>query len=197
NWIQEGKRYGFPWRFGIFDNPQQFPAYDPSKDKHLNPDFVAVQRGTYANDPSYPAAPGGFTDPVTNLGPAAAQYRADDGSQHDAAAEAKPLNTFTPHRSPLGLVFATDAGLPADLQPAAGGLSAFLTSWGSAGGTLTDKGQDLLHLSLTKDGDHYSAITTQIGRDFKNPIDAVMIGTKLYILEFGGDGAIWEITFGQ
>ena len=102
NWIQPGQRYGFPWRFGTSDNPQQFPTYNPDTDKHLNHDFVAVQRGTYDNDPTYPAAPGGFTDPVANLGPAAAQYRADDGSQHDAAAEAKPLNTFTPHRSPAG-----------------------------------------------------------------------------------------------
>ena len=158
---------------------------------------MAVQRGTYANDPTYPTAPGDFTDPVANLGPAAAQYRADDGSQQDAAAEAKALNTFTPHRSPLGLVFATDPNLPADLQAPAGGLSAFLTSWGSAGGTLTDKGQDLLHLSLTKDGDHYTSLTTQIARDFQNPIDAVLIGNKLYVLEYGGNGAIWEITFNK
>jgi hypothetical protein len=25
----------------------------------------------------------------------------------------------------------------------------------------------------------------------------VLIGTKLYVLEYGGDGAIWEITFNK
>ncbi len=195
NWIRQGLNYGFPWRFGLVDNPQQFPNYNPLNDKFLNSDFVAVQQGKYYNDPTFPKAPGPFTDPVINLGPAAAQYRAADGSQHDAAAEGKPLNTFTAHRSPLGLVFATDAKLPADLRGNGQTLSAFLSSFGAAGGTLTDKGQDLLHLELTRQGDNYQAITTQIARGFQNPVAAVLIENRLYLLEYGAHGALWEITF--
>jgi len=195
NWIRQGLNYGFPWRFGLVDNPQQFPGYDSSKDKHLSLDFVAVQNGTYHNDPTFPKAPGAFTDPVVNLGPAAAQYRADDGTQHDAAAEGKTLNTFTPHRSPLGLVFATDPKLPADLRGDAATFSVFLASYGAAGGTLTDKGQDLLHLMLTKTGDNYQSVTTQIARGFQNPVDTVLIENRLYVLDYGGQGALWEITF--
>ena len=196
NWIREGLHYGFPWRFGVQDNPQQFPGYDSSKDVRLPPDFVAVKNGTYRNDPGFPKPPAvKFADPVVNLGPDATQYRGDDGGQHDAAAEGKPLYTFTPHRSPLGLVFATDAKMPADLRADGGALSAFVLSWGAAGGTLSDKGQDLLHLSLTKRGDNYEAVTTQVARDFKMPIDAVMIENRLYVLEYGQDGSVWELTF--
>ncbi len=195
NWIREGEHYGFPWRFGSQDNPQQFTDYDASNDKRLSDDFVAVQLGTYRNDPDFPPAPGPFTDPVVNLGPAAAQYRGEDGNQYDAAVEGKPLHTFTPHRSPLGLVFITDEDVIADLRPNEETLSAFVLSWGAAGGTLSDAGQDLLHLSLTKRGENYESVTTQIARNFKNPIDAVLIDNRLYVLEYGSDGAIWELTF--
>lgn len=195
NWIREGEHYGFPWRFGSQDNPQQYPDYDASSDKLLSDDFVAVQLGTYQNDPDFPPAPGPFTDPVVNLGPDAAQYRGEDGEQHDAAEEGKPLHTFTAHRSPLGLVFVTDEEVTPDLSANEEALNAFILSWGAAGGTLSDAGQDLLHLSLTKREDNYESVTTQIARDFKNPIDAVIIGNQLYVLEYGADGAIWELTF--
>jgi len=195
NWIREGEHYGFPWRFGNQDNPQQFADYDAGNDRLLSQDFVAVQLGTYRNDPEFPPAPGSFADPVVNLGPAAAQYRGDDGNQYDAAAEGESLFTFTPHRSPLGLVFITDSNTLADLRENDESLSAFVLSWGSAGGTLSDAGQDLLHLALTKRGNNYESVTTQIARDFKNPIDAVMIENRLYVLEYGSDGAIWELVF--
>jgi len=195
NWIRQGLNYGFPWRFGLVDNPQQFPNYNALNDKHLNQDFVAVQTGTYKNDPTFPKAPGNFTDPVINLGPASTEYRADDGTQHDAAAEGKSLNTFTPHRSPLGLVFLTNAKLPADLLGDSTHFSALVSSWGAAGGSLTDKGQDLLHMVLTKTGDNYQSVTTQIARGFQNPVAAVLIENRYYLLENGGSGVIWEITF--
>ena len=195
NWIREGRHYGFPWRFGNQDNPQQFADYDPSKDKRLQQDFTAVQTGKYKNDPTFPKPPGEFTDPVVNHGPAAAQYRSDDGQAHDAGAEGTTLYSFTPHRSPLGLVFADDPKMPDDLRGQGDKLSAFLLSWGAAGGSLTDRGQDLLHLELTKQGDGYEMIATQIARGFKNPIDAVMIENRLYVLEFSSGSAIWELTF--
>lgn len=195
NWLRAGRHYGFPWRFGDQDNPQQRADYDSAKDKRLQPDFTAVQLGAYRNDPGFPKPPGAFTDPLANLGPDAAQYRGDDGRQHDAAAEGRPLRSLTPHRSPLGLVFADDAKMPADMRGDGETLSAFLLSWGAAGGTLTDRGQDLLQLRLTKRGDDYEAVTNQIARGFKNPIDAVLIENRLYVLEFSSGSAIWELTF--
>ena len=195
NWLREGFHYGFPWRFGVQDNPQQFPEYTSIGDKRLSPDFTAVRNGAYRTDPTFPKAPGGFTAPVTNLGPDATQYRGDDGKQHDAAEENLTLSTFTPHRSPLGLIFVTSSAMPADFQSTDNMLSAFVLSWGSAGGTLTDRGQDLLHLQLTKRGDNYESVTAQIAREFNNPIDAVLIENRLYVLDFGEGGTIWELTF--
>ncbi len=195
NWIRAGLHYGFPWRFGTQDNPQQFKDYDPDKDKHLQSGFYAADNGLYHNDPSFPPPPGAFTDPVVNIGPDAAKYRGDDGEEYDAYAEKKSLSTFTPHRAPLGLVFAMGNALPQEWRGDKNILSAFVLSWGAAGGTLSDKGQDLLHMQLTKTGDNYESVTTQIARGFQNPIDAVLIKNKLYVLNFGADGILWELTF--
>ena len=195
NWIREGLHYGFPWRFGTQDNPQRFPDYDPTKDLHLQSGFWAVDHGFYHNDPGFPQPPGAFTDPVVNLGPDAMKYRGDDGQEYDAGKQGKTLSTFTPHISPLGLVFATEPEMPAQWRSEGDTFSAFLLSWGAAGGTLSYQGQDLLHLQLTKKGDNYEVSTTEIARDFQNPIDAVLIENHLYVLEYGGNGAIWELTF--
>jgi glucose/arabinose dehydrogenase len=195
NLVRAGQHYGFPWRFGSQANPQQFPDYDPARDPRLHPDFMAVQTGTYQNDPTFPTAPGTFTDPIANRGPAATQYIGDDGSQRDAASEGQTLTTFTPHRSPLGLVFATSSTLPADLQGTELELSAFVLSWGAAGGSLSDKGQDLLHVRLIPTNAGYQAATQLIARGFKNPIDGVMIDNRLYVLEYNQGGQLWELTF--
>jgi len=195
NWIREGLHYGFPWRFGTSDNPQRSDDYDPSKDLHLQSGFYATDNGLYHNDPDFLQPPSAFTDTVVNLGLAAMKYRGDDGKEHDTFAEGKTLSTFTPHRAPLGLVFASDLKLPVQWRSEGDNLSAFILSWGAAGGTLSDKGQDLLHMQLTKKGENYESITTQIARGFQNPIDAVLIENHLYILEYGGKGAIWELTF--
>jgi len=193
NWLREGNHYGFPWQFGDQDNPQQFPDYTSFGDKRLSPDFTAVKIGAYRRDPTFPQPSSEFTKPVANLGPDADQYRAEDGSQQDASVENIPLYTFTPHRSPLGLVFVTSSKMPADLRGNKKTMSAFILSWGAAGGSLTDKGQDLLFLQLTKSEDNYETVTTQIARDFKNPIDAILIENRLYVLEL--NGTLWEITF--
>jgi glucose/arabinose dehydrogenase len=194
NWLREGNHYGFPWRFGDQDNPQQFPDYTSVEDKRLSPDFTAVQIGAYRRDPEFPKSPGGFTSPIANIGPDAVLYRAEDGSEHNAAQEKKPLYTFTPHRSPLGLVFSTSPKMPADFRSDENTFGAFILSWGAAGGTLTDRGQDLLYLRLSKQGDNYETTATQIAREFKNPIDSVLIDNRLYVLDFG-TGNIWELTF--
>ncbi len=195
NWIRPGQHYGFPWRFGEHDNPQQFADYDSTNDKRLSSDFAAVQAKTYHNDPSFPKPPAAFVSPVANLGPAAALYIDDAGKEQNAAADGKPLYSFTPHRSPLGLVFPAHSKMPADLQSTADGLSAFILSWGAAGGSLSDQGRDLLHLQLRKQGNNYESVTTVMTRQFKNPIDAVMIENRLYVLEYGDGTAIWELTF--
>lgn len=195
NWLREGQHYGFPWRFGTHDNPQQFPDYDSAQDNYLSQDFVAIQRGTYRNDPSFPSPPKEFTDPIVNLGPASVQYRDHKGSRQDASKTNETVSTFTPHLSPLGLVFLTDTKLPNYLFPEADQLSAFITSWGAAGGDFEDQGQNLLHLTLVKEGYNYTVRTIQIAQDFKRPIDAVMIENRLYVLEWDGEGTIWELTF--
>lgn len=195
NWIREGLHYGFPWRFGTEDNPQRFPDYDPSTDLRLQSGFWAVDHGFYHNDPDFPQPPGEFTDPVVNLGPDAMIYRGEDGQEYDASTQGQTLSTFTPHISPLGLVFATEPELPTQWRDDGDTFSAFLVSWGAAGGTLSYRGQGLLHLQLTKTGDNYEVRTTEIARGFLFPIDAVLIENRLYVLDYAGNGAIWELTF--
>ena len=112
NWLREGHHYGFPWRMGLEDTPQQFPDYDPATDFLLPARFTAVREGYYHNDPTYPPPPRDFTDPVINLGPDADAYRDPaDGQIKDASEEGVRFATFTAHRSPLGLVFDTDNAL--------------------------------------------------------------------------------------
>jgi glucose/arabinose dehydrogenase len=194
NWIREGHHYGFPWKFGDLDNQTRLTSYDTNEDNLQQPDFTAVREGYYQSDPDFPEPPMDFTMPVMNLGPDSAYYRALDGSERNAAELGEKLYTFTPHISPLGLVFANEA-MPADLQSGDETFSAFLVSWGAAGGTLTDRGQNLLHLSLTKTQDNYEMVTTEIATGFVNPIDTVLVENKLYVLEWGSEGAIWELTF--
>ncbi|MBM4412496.1 MAG: hypothetical protein FJ040_03485 [Chloroflexi bacterium] len=194
NVVREGGHYGFPWRFGNIDTPQRDPNYDPANDRLLHEDFVAVQLGVYKNDPEFPAAPEQMIDPIINIGPAATFYRTRDGQIVNAAANGESLSSFTPHRSPLGLTFAT-ASFPAGWQ-VAGGVSGFIASWGAVGGDFPDKGQDLLHLQLTpRATGGYQMRTVQLIRDLRNPIDTAVIDNRMYILEFGADVALWEVTF--
>lgn len=188
NWLRQGRHYGFPWRFGGEDNPQQFADYDPRTDKRLSRDFVAVQQGMYQNDPTFPKPPAAFTDPIINFGPDADQFQDADGRVQDASALGQSLAGLTAHRSPLGLTFDVTNTLAGDFKGAG-----FLLSWGAAGGPQTDRGQDLLLLQLKKAGDNYQMSATQIAAGFQNPMDSALIGDKLYVLDYGGKGAIWEI----
>jgi hypothetical protein len=67
-------------------------------------------------------------------------------------------------------------------------------SWGAVGGTLSDRGKDLLHLKLAKAGDGYEAQVTQIARNFASPIDSVLLDHSLYVLDSAEQGTIWEVT---
>ncbi len=191
NWLREGHHYGFPWRFGNMDNPQQFPNYDPSKDGRLQQGFFAVSHNYYANDPTFPPPPPGvtFTDPVTNLGPDANIIRDADGSAYRTSDLGEAAYTFTPHRSPLGLVFDAENAL-------GGGLTGdgFILSWGAAAGHLPDQGRDLIDIKFTKLQDSYQAKMTQLVVGFDHSIDAALVQNRLYVLDNGGKGAIWEIT---
>jgi len=198
-WLRPGLHYGFPWQLGGTANPQQFPSYDPSTDKLLDPRFVAVQNGYYHNDPTFPPPPTNFAKPVINLGPDADSYRDPvDGSIQVASDLGQTLSTFTAHRSPLGLVFDT-VGAMADPFHNHG----FVSSWtqgdpngNAVAGPFMDASQDLLDLNLTKLGDtNYQTTVTRIVSGFSNPIDAEIIGNRIYVIEYGGGQGIWEIAF--
>jgi glucose/arabinose dehydrogenase len=190
NWLREGRHYGFPWRYGDVDTPVAVKGFDSTKDGRLSEDFVAVQQKLYKFDPDFPKPPAQFSDPIVNLGPDADQFETADGKVQDASDLKQPLVGITAHSSPLGLVFDTAGALNKDDKG-----SGFFVSWGAAGGDQSDKGQDLVQIKLTKKGDNYQMSATQIARNFQNPMDSVLIGNKLYVLDFGGNGAIWEITF--
>ncbi len=152
NWIRPGEHYGFPWRMGGADNPQQFPNYDPSTDRLLDSRFVAVSGGYYHNDPTFPPPPTNFTEPVINLGPDACSYRdPSNGALKVASLLGQTVSTFTPHRSPLGLVFDEASAIAPPFRQ-----HGFMLSWtkgdpngNSVAGPFLDAGQDLVDLSLT------------------------------------------------
>jgi glucose/arabinose dehydrogenase len=193
NLLQQGADYGFPWRFGNQANPQSVPGYDPAKDPRIEPSSGAAKGNTYYNDPTFQKPPTTtFTDALQNVGPNAADYVDDTGTAQYAPAEGVTLSTFTPHIAPLGLVFA-----PKELAgvPAGGQLHAFMLSWGASIGNLPDQGKDLDALSFFKTSTSYTVSTEQLAEGFSNPIDEVLIGNHLYVLEYGQGGSIWELTF--
>ena len=195
NWIQEGRHYGFPWRMGTNDTPQQFPGYDPLTDRLVN--HAYPWETLFRNDSTYPARPAGitFTDPIRNTGPDANSFRDPlTGIAHKASDLGLSLGTFTPHRSPLGLVFDTRNELPDRFRGAAfilGWTAGYTTSDGPTGPFL-DASEDLIQLVLTHAGDSYRTTARRLVCGFHGPVDAEILNGKLYILEFES-GAIWEI----
>jgi len=199
NLLEEGGHYGFPWRMGTTETPMQFASYDPSGDLLLNPDAFAVQNGYFYNDPDYPAPPAGvtFVDPVRNLGPDANLYRDPaNGAILDADDSGRTMGTFTSHRSPLGLVFDTESVLPAPFTS-----NALMLSWTGSESNLMrpypGEGEDLLHLVVSEDAQGPVLTAEQLVTGFQNPIDAVLVGKHLYVLEFGANLRIWRIGFGS
>jgi glucose/arabinose dehydrogenase len=199
NWIRPGLHYGFSWRMGGADNPQQFASYDPNTDKLLDSRYYAVTHGFYHNDPTFPPPPTNFAEPVINVGPDADSYRDPaDGTIKDASNLGESVSTFTPHRSPLGLVFDTVGAMATPFQN-----HGFVLSWtqgdptgNTIAGPFNDASQDLLDLNLVKLGDtNYQSTTTRIVGGFSNPIDAEIIGNRIYVIEYSGAQGIWEVTF--
>ena len=198
NWLREGGHYGFPWRMGTNDTPQQFPGYDPEADRLVDHRFYAYQHGFFHDDPAYPPRPAvAFTDPIPNFGPDASSFRdAATGAIVKASEVGHPLGTFTSHRSPLGLVFDTANALSGRYR---GG--AFILGWtagdptgNSVQGPFRDAGQDLVFLDLQKTASSYEAHAQSVVCGFLNPIDTEILGGRLYVLEFGGAGTVWEVT---
>lgn len=199
NWLRLGGNYGFPWRIGGTENPQQFPNYNPANDRLLDPRFNAIQKGYYRNDPTFPIRPAGnLIEPIPNLGPDADSYRDPlDGKVKDASVLGQSFSTFTTHRSPLGLVFDTQGVMSPEFKR-----DGFMLSWTvgdptgeTVPGPFKDPSQDLLHLKLIKVGNtNYKLNATRLVRGFSNPIDAEIIGYKIYVLEYGGNQGIWEVS---
>jgi Glucose / Sorbosone dehydrogenase len=188
NFLEQGKHYGFPWRFGAVDNPVRDAAYVPAGDKRLHAGYGAVDKGTYAYDAAFPAAPAAvtFTDPVLNQGPDANFARADRNA--DAApAGVTGLAGVTGHRSPLGIAFDTAGALCGDYYK-----QGFLLSYGAVlQNALGDAGNDLLLLSMTKTNGVYTMKAKQLAKGMSGQIDSVLIGNKLFTVGYGGDSQVF------
>ncbi len=200
NWIREGNHYGFPWRMGTNDTPQQFSDYDPNADNLIPRSSISWTSGFFTNDPNYPPPPADvvFTDPVLNSGPDDDKFRdAVDGLVKDASDGGTTVGSFTPHKSPLGLVFDRDSIL---VEAYRGG--GFILGWTDSGSGLYGPfglpGEDLAFMDLDYNAaeDRYEMTTERIVENFQLPIDAVMIDDKIYVLEFdfGSAQNIWEVS---
>ena len=99
-----------------------------------------------------------------------------------AAAVTAGFAGLTGHRSPLGIVFDT-AGASCGSYFKQG----FVLSYGSVkADALGDEGRDLLFLNMTKMGDKYTMTTKQIAKGIESPMDAVLVGNKLFTIGYGG-----------
>ena len=198
NWLREGGHYGFPWRMGTNDTPQQFPGYNPEADRLVDHRFYAYQNGFFHDDPTYPPRPSvPLIDPIPNLGIDANSFRDPaTGAVMKASDAGRPLGTFTTHRSPLGLSFDTSNALAGRYR---GG--AFILGWtrgdpsgDSAQGPFRDASQDLLFLDMQRTAAGYDVRAQSVVCGFLNPIDTEILNGRLYVLEFGGAGTVWEVT---
>jgi Secretion system C-terminal sorting domain len=195
NWTQEGHNYGFPWRLSTNDNPQQFPNYNPpDSDPLLGPSNM---ESTFHNDPDFPPKPDSivFTDPILNVGPDDDKFRDTDRVVKDASDLGIKLGTFTPHSSPLAIAFDTAFALSSDYAG-----DGFFMGYSSHSATkskpFNEPGEDMFHIKLNKieAEDRYEVSVYRIVDGFSNPVDAVLIGNKYYVLETGSGSSLWEVT---
>jgi hypothetical protein len=196
NWIRAGSHYGFPWELGNNNTPMQFPGYNPDEDKLINHNYIGYKIGTFYDDKSFPKKPNNLTyrKPIQNLGPDADKYTDPvTGKTMDASDTGIPINTFTAHRSPLGLVFDNAGTLGGEYKR-----KAFMLSYQAGSdsyGPMEDPSQDLLMLNLRKNptNDDYILNAYRIASNFREPTDAKIAGNKLYVLE--AKGQMWEMSF--
>lgn len=196
NWIRQGLHFGFPWRLGNDDNAMASPSYNPATDTRLRPGYFGIDNGFYYNDPAFPAKPAGLVDPIVSRGPDADLYRnTSSGGVTEASAAGGTISTFTGHRSPLGLSFDVAGRLCGDYKQ-----QAFLLSFGAAvdrnatNGMFPDPGRDLLGIKLIPVGSSFEIETRQLVTGFTQPIDSLLLGNKLYVIEYGAAGRIYELA---
>lgn len=209
NWLRRGHHYGFPWRMGDTDNPQQFPTFNPATDPLISHYSRSWRIGAWGNDPAFPPPPANvtFDAPIQNFGPDADKYRDTlTGTVLDASDSSVSMGTFTAHRSPLGLVFDNDSVMHPDYRG-----DAFMLSWtkglDSCGctaipdtgiGPFVDPSQDLIHLDLQYDSliDNFTLHATRIIADFEHPVDDAIDSNKIYVLEngYGGTSGLFEVV---
>ncbi len=201
NWLREGRHYGFPWRQSVDWNPQQFTPYDPHTDPLLSPNAWGGGNlyKTFSNDTAFPKAPDSitFTYPIPSYGPDADHFRdTTTGQVEDASQLGKKIYTFTPHRSPDGIVFDNDSLLAGDLRGGAFVISLANSNLVTA---LGDTSEDLLVVNLAKDSGSYSCHVTRLVAGFNSPLGEELVGNKLFVVETGlfyvnNSPRMWEIT---
>lgn len=207
NWLRYGKNYGYPWRMGSNNNPLRFSPYNVNLDplvNHLCNGYIA---GWFANDPAFPAVPSGvnFTDPIRNYGTEADFYRdALTGQVKNASDEGSFITTFTPHRSPIGLVIDKDSVLASPYR-GNGFILSFMPGGDSTGYTplspwgspcpFVDHSRELIQLNLNYDAgiDNFTMTTSNVATGFYLPVDAELVTNFLYVIE--NSGSLWKVTF--
>ena len=200
NWLQEGHHYGFPWRIGGDNTPQQYTPYNPHTDPLLS--TKAWGGGslytTYSNDPTYPPRPDSitFTEPIPNVGPDADRFHdTTSGVVKDASQLDTTVTTFTPHLSIDGIVFDRDSILSGNLK---GGAFVISLSNSSIITDMGDTSMSLMVIALTKSNGKYTARVTKLVTGFNSPLGIEMVGDTLYIVETGLQGGnsspkLWQI----
>lgn len=188
NFYEQGKHYGFPQRFGAVDNPVLDAGYTAAGDKrlHANSGYQAVDNNTYVADAQIEKAAAGVTvaDPILNMGPDANWARADRNA--DPAKVAGGFAGITGHRSPLGIAFDTAGALCGEYYK-----QGFVLSYGSVlEGALSDGGKDLLLINLTKANGAYTMSVKQLASGITAPMDAVLVGNRLFSIGFGAAGEV-------
>jgi len=63
-------------------------------------------------------------------------------------------------------------------------------------GPFRDASADMVDLNLTKLGStNYQTTVTRLIGGFSNPMDAEIVGNRVYVIEYGGNQGLWEVTF--
>lgn len=202
NWLREGHHYGFPWRIGGDNTPQQYTPYDPHSDPLLSKNAWGGGSGllyvTYSEDSTYPPRPDSiaFTEPIPNVGPDADKFRdTTTGDVKDASQLGGMATTFTPHLSIDGIVFDRDSILAGDLKG-----NAFVISFSNSSliTAMNDTSQNLMAIALTKHDSGYTARVTKLVTGFNSPLGIEMVGDTLYVVETGlqysnSSPKLWQI----
>ncbi|MDF9799937.1 hypothetical protein OKW21_005200 [Catalinimonas alkaloidigena] len=198
-WLREGHHYGFPWRMGNTDNPQQYADWEPEldKDPFINPAAYAYNNNYFKVDPEFPKKPAALeiTPPVLNYGPDANFYRdVKTGEVMDGDDTGEAVGTFTGHRSPLGLFFDQDSLLAAPFKGNGFVLSYSFGAQSSLMRRLSLLGGDLIRMEMEykPELDNYIVYCYRVVDGLRGPTDALMIDNHVYIIETGG--RIWEVT---